>query len=140
MKIYLDIDGTILKNEYLQSDNGYTLTSTPAKHLKNFLECILENHDVYWLSTHCRGVVGNPRRYLTGKFDENLLSLVDKVKPAKWVSEKYEVFNFDEEFLWFDDKPSEDDILMLEKHNKLHCLIKVDLDNDPDIFLNFMDI
>jgi len=47
MKIYLDIDDTLINTDM------YNMR--PANHLKEFLEYMLRNHDVYWLTTHCDG-------------------------------------------------------------------------------------
>ena len=42
-----------------------------------------------------------------------------------------------EDFLWFDDAPTWGDIENLKKHNKLDSLIRVNLDENPDILKEF---
>jgi hypothetical protein len=44
MNIYLDIDGVLLDKHGIMAD-----------HLEEFLEFMIENHEVFWLTTHCHG-------------------------------------------------------------------------------------
>jgi len=51
MKIYLDINGTIIHRKL---EKGKAVVK-PASYLKEFLDNALKRHDVYWLSTICNG-------------------------------------------------------------------------------------
>lgn len=44
MNIYLDIDGVLI-----------TKNGQPAEYVEEFLEHIINKHNVFWLTTHCRG-------------------------------------------------------------------------------------
>lgn len=44
MNIYLDIDGVLLVNDH-----------EIANFSKEFIKYMVKNHNVYWLTTHCRG-------------------------------------------------------------------------------------
>ena len=44
MNIYLDIDGVILAND-----------KQIANYSEDFIKHLVTNHNVYWLTTHCRG-------------------------------------------------------------------------------------
>ncbi len=139
MRIYLDIDETILINEYLPSENGYKLSHRPTNHLKPFLEHMVKNYDVYWLTTHCQGDATNPVRYLSKHVGEDIVPLLMKIKPTTWREFKTTGINLTEDFLWFDDTlmPEEEDVL--RKAGKLGSFIKVDLDENPDILLDFVE-
>ena len=127
MKIYLDIDDTLINTDM------YNMR--PANHLKEFLEYMLENHDVYWLTTHCNGDATIPTTYI-GRFVPDLVPLVMKIKPTSWSILKTEAINMDEDFLWFDDTLSWGEEKALKENNKLSSHVKVNLDSNPDFLLD----
>jgi hypothetical protein len=131
MKIYLDIDDTLINTDIHNIH--------PANHLKEFLEFMLKNHDVYWLTTHCDGDAETAISYMAKSVPVEVVELTKKIKPTKWNLTKSEAINMDEDFLWFDDAPTAEDIKELRKHNKLDSLIKVNLDENPDILKEFLD-
>ena len=47
MKLYIDIDGVLLK---LRDPH-------PAGYAKEFISYIVEHFDCYWLATHCKGIL-----------------------------------------------------------------------------------
>ena len=59
-----------------------------------------------------------------------------KIKPTKWKVLKTEAINMNEDFLWFDDTLSWGEEQELKKHNKVSSYVKVNLDKDPDIFMD----
>ncbi len=130
MKIYLDIDDTLINTDM------YNMR--PANHLKEFLEYMLDKHDVYWLTTHCNGDPSIPTAYL-GKFLPELIPLAMKIKPTSWNTLKTEAIDMSEDFIWFDDTLSWGEEKELEKNNKLGSHVKVDLDDNPDILLEFIE-
>ncbi len=140
MKIYLDIDETLINNHnYEMNDGGIFVNPKPANHLKEFLEQMLKNHDVYWLTTHCQGDAQTAVSYLAEFVPNEIVELVKNIKPTKWNLVKSEAINMDEDFLWFDDAPTWVDVDTLKKHNKLESLVKVNLDENPDILSEFLD-
>jgi hypothetical protein len=141
MKIYLDINGTILHYNQVSTDNGKNYKRGPAGHLKEFLKNALDKHEVYWLSTRCNGDSKDTINYLEYYFeDEELMGLVAMVKPTKWHHYKLEAVDLDDEFMWFDDNISAHEIKLLEKMGKSDSFVKVDLYEDPDIFGKYLDI
>lgn len=130
MKIYLDIDDTLINTDM------YNMR--PANHLKVFLECMLNNHDVYWLTTHCNGDATTAVFYMNKFVSSDITDLIMKIKPTRWKVLKTEAINMDEDFLWFDDTLSWGEEQELRKNNKLRSYVKVDLDNNPDILSTFI--
>lgn len=130
MKIYLDIDGTLL----------HKTTFKPANHLKPFLDYVISYHDVYWLTTHCNGDITSPVNYLM-QYAPNLdRSFIERIKPTGGYTFKTEVLDLStsSEFLWFDDQPLQGEIKLLEKTNHSKNWIKINLDENPDILARFI--
>jgi len=132
MKIYLDIDKTILWSDYY---NSY-----PAKHLKEFLTAALDKHDIYWLTTHCDGDANTAVAYLSRYFDEELIALIRQIKPTSWKNRKIEAIDLSEDFLWFYDMLLDSEERDLIKHGKLDSYVYVYLAEDQDIFQRYMKI
>jgi len=129
MKIYLDIDGVLLTNMGEQ-----------AEHVGKFLEIATTNHDVYWLTTHCKGNIESTLYQISGSFDPDILPLLEKIKPTNWITLKTEAIDFNSEFIWLDDYPLQVEIDILKKHNKFSSLLLVDLKNKPDSLLSLLKI
>jgi hypothetical protein len=135
MKIYLDIDDTLITN-YI---SGVYLKTKPANHLKEFLEYMIKNHDVYWLTTHCNGDADTAVSYLGQFVGKDIVDMIKKIKPTKWTHLKTEAVNMDEDFLWFDDQLSFDEEKQLREKGKLESFVRVNLELDPDILREFVD-
>ncbi len=99
MNIYLDIDGVLI-----------TKNGQPVKNVTQFLKSITKSHDVYWLTTHCRGGESNAVEYLKDKLPKECLMYIKKIKPTDWKTLKTEAIDFTKDFLWYDDY-----VLMAEK-------------------------
>ncbi len=140
MKIFLDIDDTILYNTVETADGKRYLRSYPAKHFKEFLQNALAKHEVYWLTTHCDGDASDTVLYISRYFDTELMDLVVKIKPTTWKSRKIEAINLDEDFLWFDDVLTSSEEKDLEKAGKLGSYIKVNLEENPDFWQDWLDV
>ena len=130
MKIYLDIDDTLINTDM------YNMR--PANHLKEFLVYMLKNHDVYWLTTHCDGDATTAVSYMNKFVSPEIIDLIMRIKPTRWKVLKTEAINMDEDFLWFDDTLSWGEEQELKKNNKIKCYAKVDLDNNPDILSTYI--
>jgi hypothetical protein len=131
MKIYLDIDDTLLHTDIYNR--------RAANHLKPFLEYMTKNHDVYWLTTHCNGDPSVPVAYLNRFVSPDITPLLLKIKPTKWEVLKSEAINMDEDFLWLDDTLSDGDEKALEAKKKLNCFAKIDLDENPNVLNEFIE-
>jgi len=140
VKIYLDIDETMLNNGIEMTDRGMVYVGGPAAHLKEFLEHILKHHEVYWLTTHCNGDATTAVMFLAKHFNDDLLHLAMKIRPTKWEARKIEAINLNEDFMWFDDILTTSEEKDLIETGKLDSFVRVDLNKDPDIFLRYLNI
>lgn len=130
MNIYLDIDGVILAND-LQK----------AKHAEEFIKYLTDNHDVYWLTTHCKGDAEYTVNFISRYFAPDIIPYLKKIKPTNWNTLKTEAINFDEPFLWFDDQLFDSEKDELDCRNALTNWIEVDLSKNvnqlKDLVENF---
>lgn len=132
MKVYLDIDDTLLNTDIHNT--------RPANHLKEFLEYMLKNHDVYWLTTHCNGDATVPVSYLSRFVTPDITALLLRIKPTRWEMRKIDAINLDEEFMWFDDVLTDSEEKLLREKGKLSSHIMVDLDANPDFLKDCIKI
>lgn len=121
MNIYLDIDGVLLANEKF-----------PANHAHEFLEYLVNNFDVYWLTTHCRGDASQTIEHLRPTLKPSTLEIAKRVKPTNWDDNKTEGIDFSIPFLWFDDELYPEERESLIAHGALDSHVLVDLASDPD--------
>jgi RAB protein geranylgeranyltransferase component A len=125
--IYLDIDGVLLANDL-----------NPAKHVHEFLEKVVSNHDVYWLTTHCKGDASTAYKRLSLVLKPRTMELLKDVKATDWDTAKTEAIDFSQPFLWFDDDLFHDEKQALIKHGVLDNWIEVDLAKDEDQLAKFV--
>ncbi len=121
MNIYLDIDGVLIKKD-----------NSPANYVVEFLKFITDKHDVYWLTTHCRGGGNNTLVHLKDKLPEEALKYLEKIKSTDWRTLKTEAIDFSKDFRWFDDYVMEAEKDILNKNNSSSKFILVDLKDEPD--------
>lgn len=126
-KIYLDIDGVLLVNDY-----------NAANYCHEFLEFVTSKFDVYWLTTHCRGNTQTAIDRLSLVLPSETLALVQNIKPTDWAIAKTEAIDFAASFLWFDDDLFDDERADLEQRSLLNNWIEVDLSKNEDQLLNFI--
>ena len=131
MKIYLDIDDTLLNTDIYNT--------RPANHLKQFLYYMISNHEVYWLTTHCNGDPAVPVSYLSRFVTPDITALIKEIRPTRWDVLKSEAIEMSEDFLWFDDVLSCGDRKALESKGKLDSYIEVNLDENPNILRDFIE-
>jgi len=132
MKIYLDIDDTLIQHE------GFN--TAPAKYLKEFLQNIIVKHEVFWLTTHCDGDPTTPISYMSRYITQDLIPLIMRIKPTRWNISKTEGIALDEDFMWFDDLLLPSDERALNNAGKLNSHIKVDLYANPEFLKNYLNI
>ena len=140
MKIYLDIDETILDNTVSIGKDGFMSAREPVPYLKEFLQHVLKNHDVYWLSAHCDGDATVPVFYLSNIFPSDLIELIIRIKPTRWNIRKIEAINLDEEFLWFDDTLMDSEEKILREKGKLDSFVYVNIEKNPDYLKDYLNI
>ena len=115
MNIYLDIDGVLLKKHGGSADN-----------VLEFLKQITDDHDCYWLTTHCRNGSNQSVEYLKDKLPSEALQYLNKIKPAYWDTLKTEVIDFKKEFKWYDDYIMEAEENILKENDCLNSFIKIE--------------
>lgn len=125
MKIYLDVDGTLIHEE-LSEKNGQG-----AEGLADFI-IALRPYDTYWLTTRCTdGNPDNPRNALKSVLPNELHSEIDRIKPTVWQDLKTNGIDFESDFIWFDNEIYSGELKALEKCNGNQMIIEVDLRNNP---------
>ena len=115
MNIYLDIDGVLLKKH-----------GGPADNVLEFLKYMTDNHDCYWLTTHCRNGANQSVEYLEDKLPKEALEYLNKIKPAYWDTLKTEGIDFTKDFKWYDDYIMEAEEKVLKEHNCLDSFVRVE--------------
>jgi hypothetical protein len=121
MKIYLDIDGTLLNPD-----------GTSARCLYEFLEYVTGAHECYWLTTHCKGDAKTAEEYLRmKKLDEYAFKFISRIKPTNWDILKTDAIDMTEDFIWFDDSPMVHELLALKKAGKSGSLHHINLKDNP---------
>lgn len=126
MKIYLDIDGTMIHEDLTEN------YCKPAKGLLEFLEA-LRSYDTYWLTTHCTD--GNPegaRRIMKEKVPEAYHADIDRIKPTVWQDLKTKGIDFSSDFIWFDNDIYAGEWEVLKQCNENQMVIEVDLRTNPE--------
>lgn len=129
MNIYLDIDGVLL-----------TKSGDQANYVKEFLEYVLKNHQVYWLTTHCKGDAVFTVRFIEIFFDKNVIELMENILPTNWDTLKTEAIDFSKPFLWFDDNLFNAENEVLKQHGCLNSQIKINLKEDPNQLKKYLEI
>ncbi|HVV15373.1 MAG TPA: hypothetical protein VHD55_03180 [Candidatus Paceibacterota bacterium] len=118
--IYLDVDGVLL-----------TKQGEPAEGVVDFLRHMVENHTVYWLTTHCKGDSGAVVAHLERKLPAEAHGLIRQIRPTTWDVLKTDGIDFSQDFLWFDDYLMEAEKAVLERHGCFEKQVLVDLKNNP---------
>lgn len=127
MKIYLDIDGVILANDQQK-----------ANFADEFIKFMVDNHDVYWLTTHCKGDSSFAVELLSRYFDAETMEYFKKIKPTNWDTWKTEAIDFNSDFLWFDDQVFNEEIRILKEKDKYGSWIEIDLSKNPNQLKEFV--
>ena len=121
MKIYLDIDGVLVARG-----------RQPASFVVEFLKTATEKHDCYWATTHCKGDASMAMEYLKDILPAEAFGYCGLIKATEWTHKKTEIFDYNSDFIWFDDAPFEFEKEVLSKRGKPDSLILVDLITNPD--------
>jgi hypothetical protein len=125
MKIYLDIDGTLIHEDLTEN------YCNPAAGLEDFI-IALRPHNLYWLTTHCRD--GNPeraRQIVKKHLPESLHPDIDRIKGTVWDLNKTEGIDWDSEFIWFDNDIFDAERAAFSDAPDTQSFIEVDLKVNP---------
>lgn len=119
-KLYIDIDGVLLKNREDKAVEG----------ISSFIRFIVSNFDCYWLTTHCKGDAQTAMEYLSEYLTYEDLKLLQKVKATYWNTLKTEAIDFTSDFYWIDDYAMNAEKEILQMKCKQDSLILVENDSD----------
>lgn len=122
MKIYLDIDGVLIKSD-----------GTPTPHVYEFLSHCVASHECFWLTTHCRfNDPENAVSYLSDKLSSECLPLLKQIKGTQWDILKTDAIDFSSDFLWFDDYLMQSEEKVLGENNAREKHILIELKKNPE--------
>jgi len=126
MKIYLDIDGTMI-HEDLTENYGKV-----AAGLEDFI-IALRPYDTHWLTTHCTtGDPANAVRIMKAVLPESLHSDIDRIKGTVWTDMKTEALDWESDFIWFDNDIFAAEWKALEQCKDNQSVVQVDLRTNPE--------
>jgi hypothetical protein len=129
VKIYLDVDGVLLGQE-----SGNVVL---ARHAEKLIDFLIENFDVYWLTTHCSGDARRVISYLSRYAPQSLIEKLSSIKPTRFGVVKTDAISGD--FYWLDDNPLQAEIAELRRREKLDRWIDVNTRARPDDLLFAID-
>jgi len=125
--IYIDIDGVIL-----------TRGAVPALHLDKFLDYILHNYSVFWLTSRCHGDCKYTVNYLSQFLLPETVALLKNIKPTNFRIDKTEAIDFTRKFFWLDDDIFASEANTLKQHDKYDSWIAIDLRENPNQLLHLI--
>ncbi len=128
-KLYLDIDGVLIKKD-----------GTPAEGLVKFLQFATKHFDCYWLTTHCDGDAEPVFLYLVGKVSPEALPYIEKIKPTRFGARKTDAIDFMSEFYWLDHTVFESEQKVLVEKGAEERFILVDLRSNPQALESILEI
>jgi hypothetical protein len=127
MNIYLDIDGVLIDK------NGQ-----PTKHVAEFLAHVTGKHEVYWLTTHCKGNAEPAVRHLKKSLPAEAHPYLEKIRATDWDTLKTEAIDFSQDFRWLDDYPMMSELGILAEHKAEKKIILIDLKKNPEVLGDFV--
>ena len=126
--IYLGIDGVILTRGVI-----------PALHLDKFLEYILANYSVSWLSSRCQGSSEKTVKYLSQFLLPETIALIKTIKSTSFRLDKTEAIDFNKEFYWLDNQLFDSEKKILAEHDEYNSWIELDLIKNPNQLLHLIN-
>jgi hypothetical protein len=128
MKIYLDIDGVLI-----------TKDGQPAKSVIPFLKNVTDNHQTYWLTTHCKGDASMAVHYLKKLLPAETFPYLEKIQATDWQTLKTEAIDYSKDFRWLDDYVMQSEQAILARHGAQDKIILVNLKAKPDSLKELMN-
>jgi len=123
LRVYLDIDGTILYYPSDESGSEELDFQFVCDGLEAFLHFVSEHCEPYWLSLRSR--LGRTAA-LEERLFPHLPAIASTIPAAYWETTKSEAFDPGVPFVWFDDDPEPRDEQWLEQHGLISSLVRVD--------------
>lgn len=122
-KLYLDIDGVLLKSR----------VDKPVEGIHELILFIVCNFDCYWLTTHCKGNSQTAIEYLSEYLDVDDIALLKAIKPTNWNTLKTEAIDFGSDFFWIDDYVMRAEKEILALNGKSDSLILFNESNEDEV-------
>lgn len=143
MRLYLDVDGTLLRrggHARLRGDLA------PANGLLRFLEWAAAGFECVWVTSRTRH--GDAEKLLPvlrqavgpGEEWDRLAMIVKSFATPAWHEFKAEAMRLDEDFLWVDDAPEPESLAALDQAGRRGCWLAVDVDHRPDDLRRVMEL
>jgi hypothetical protein len=140
-KLYLDVDGVLLRRTGRQTSRGLTEFQV-ADHATAFLRFCITNFECYWLTARSRegSIVEVERAFRHAvrnpaaleQENDDLKGLVSGIPVAAWGEMKVDAFSAEEDFYWLDDNPDHASKSWLDQHGLSGRLVMADTDRQPD--------
>jgi len=124
LKVYLNIDGVILKKDLTLPEYG-----------KEFISFLVTNCDCYWLTTHGRGGNNNAINHLSESYPLSTVEQLKMIKQTNWTDLKTEAIDINSDFIWLEDYPFEAEKKVLSAANKIDSLTTVNLKRKDELKL-----
>ena len=134
LRVYLDIDGTILFDALDQETPEGLDFQLVCDGLAEFLEFVVANCEPYWLSYRAR--LGSAAA-LEERLFPHLPAVARSIAPAYWDQFKHEAIDPGSHFVWFEDGLEEEDEAWLQRHDRRDAFVLVDRANreNPRVML-----
>lgn len=117
VRIYLDVDGVVLDKH-----------QQPSACLHEYIDHITTHYECYWLTTHVTdGTTDHLFAYLRRNgVPEATLALMERIQGTAWDMLKTDGIDLKSKFWWFDDMPTEQELLTLDQHGVADRIIWID--------------
>lgn len=143
MRLYLDVDGTLLRRSGHARLRG---DFAPANNLLRFLEWSAAGFDCAWLTSRTRH--GSADKLLPvlrqaigpGEEWDAIAAIVKTFATPTWNEFKAEAMDMVEDFLWIDDAPEEESLEVLRQAGRQDSWIGVAVDQRPDDLRRVMEL
>lgn len=119
--LYLGIDGVII-----------TKGVQPALHLDKFLEFVLSNFSVSWLTTRCKGNSQETINYLSQFLLPSTIAIAKQIKPTHFNLDKTEAIDFKKDFYWLESQLFDSEKRILKENFRFSSWIELDLIKNPN--------
>ena len=143
MRLYLDVDGTLLRRSGHARLRG---EFAPADHLAGFLEWAAGGFECVWITSRTRH--GDAELLLPvlrqavgpGEAWDRIHGLIVGFATPRWCDCKAQAMDLGQDFLWLDDAPEEESLDALRRAGRSHCWVGVSVDQRPGDLLRVMDL
>lgn len=123
MRVFIDIDGTILYEPAVDPPTDELDYQMVCSELEAFLIFALERCEPYWLSFRAR--LGK-REALETYILPHIPTCAARIPVAYWDQFKHEALDPAHPFVWFDDDPEAEDLAWLAEHGVADSLVVMD--------------